>query len=142
MVTQKAVGLFIPVAQHPSRARPSSSLATWWRSHVWILPRVQGNAIHGAVICLHRIPATAIVDEMGGKEVELGKLTESTRAHKRYGQGSVGEKDAMTLKETLKEMDRLKSNCSANSYIYALLIVRCLSLLFRYSHACAPNPCL
>ena len=47
----------------------------------------------------------------------------------------------MTLKETLKEMKRLKSNCSAKSSIYVLLMVRCLSLLFRHGNACAPNPC-
>ena len=52
----------------------------------------------------------------------------------------MGEK-AMLLKETLKEMNRLKSNCSANSSIYALLMVHCLLLLHCYGHACAPNPC-
>ena len=36
----------------------------------------------------------------------------------------------MLMKETLKETNRLKSNCSANSSIYALLIVHCLLLLF------------
>ena len=41
------------------------------------------------------------------------------------------KKNAMILKETLKEMDRLKSNCSANSSIYALLMVHCLLLLFE-----------
>ena len=34
-----------------------------------------------------------------------------------YRQGWMREKDAMTLKETLKEMNRLKSNCSAKSSI-------------------------
>ena len=47
----------------------------------------------------------------------------------------------MLLKETLKEMNRLKSNCSANRSIYALLMVHCLLLLLCYGHACAPNPC-
>ena len=49
------------------------------------------------------------------------------------------EKDAMTPKETLKETNRLKSNCNAKSNIYAhnaLLMIRCLSLLFL------PWPCL
>ena len=49
-------------------------------------------------------------------------------------------KDAMTPKETLEEIDRLKSICSAKSSIYALLVVYCLSLLFRHGYACAPNP--
>ena len=47
----------------------------------------------------------------------------------------------MLLEETLREMNRLKSNCSAKRSIYALLMVHCLLLLFRYGHACAPNPC-
>ena len=48
----------------------------------------------------------------------------------------------MLLKETLKEMNRLKSNCSANSSIYALLKGHRLLLLIRNGHvAIAPNPC-
>ena len=47
----------------------------------------------------------------------------------------------MTLKETPKEMNRLKSNRSAKNSIYALLIVHYLTLLFRHGHACARNPC-
>ena len=46
----------------------------------------------------------------------------------------------MILKATLKEMSRLKSNCSVTSSIYALLMVHCLSLFFRHGYACAPNP--
>ena len=42
----------------------------------------------------------------------------------------------MPLKETLKEMSRLKSNCSANSSIFALLTVH------YYGYTCAPNPCM
>ena len=38
-------------------------------------------------------------------------------------------------------MNRLKSNCSANSSVNTLLVVHCLSLLFRNGHARAPNPC-
>ena len=44
----------------------------------------------------------------------------------------MGEKTVMTaivMKETLKETNRLKSNCSANSSIYALLMRPCLLLL-------------
>ena len=48
----------------------------------------------------------------------------------------------MLLKETLKEMNRLKSNCSVNSSIYALLKGHRLLLLIRNGHvAIAPNPC-
>ena len=36
----------------------------------------------------------------------------------------MGEQDAITLKETLKEMNRLKSNWSAKSRTFALLMVR------------------
>ena len=42
------------------------------------------------------------------------------------GRGGWAKKDSMTLKEVLKEMNRLKSNCSAKSSIYALLLVHCL----------------
>ena len=35
------------------------------------LPEGAKQHVHGAFICLHRIPATAIVDERSGKEVEL-----------------------------------------------------------------------
>ena len=37
------------------------------------LPEGAKQRVHGAFICLHRVPATAIVDEMSGNEVELGK---------------------------------------------------------------------
>ena len=54
-----------------------------------------------------------------------------------YIQAGVGgrKKTAMTaiaMKETLKETNRLKSNCSANSSIYALLMVPCLLLLSQW----------
>ena len=55
------------------------------------------------------------------------------------------KKNAMLLKETLKEMNRLKSNCSARRSIYALLMT--LLLLFLFAMAMfvhrihAPNPC-
>ena len=61
-----------------------------------------------------------------------------------YIQAGVGgrKKTANAMKETLKETNRLKSNCSANSSIYALLMRPCLLLLFRNGHvAIAPNPC-
>ena len=49
---------------------------------------------------------------------------------------------AIVMKETLKVTNRLESNCSANSSIYALLMRPCLLLLFRNGHvAIAPNPC-
>ena len=38
-------------------------------------------------------------------------------------------KNAMLLKESLKQINRLKSNCSANSSIYALLMVHRLFLI-------------
>ncbi|KAM0803629.1 hypothetical protein BDR22DRAFT_42174 [Usnea florida] len=41
----------------------------------------------------------------------------------------------------LKEMNRLKSNRSANSSVYALLMVHCLLLLLYQEYAYAPNPC-
>ena len=47
----------------------------------------------------------------------------------------------MTLKETLKEMNRLTSDCSARNSIYTLFMVHCLSLVFRYGYTYAPNPC-
>ena len=47
----------------------------------------------------------------------------------------------MLLKETLKEMNPLKSNCNANSSVYALLMVHCLLLLSCHEHACESNPC-
>ena len=53
----------------------------------------------------------------------------------------MGEKLQLSLKETLKETNRLKSNYSVKKSIYALLIVPCLLLLFRYGHVRAPNPC-
>ena len=60
----------------------------------------------------------------------------------RNGYSSGGTKNAMLLKETLKEMNRLKSNCSVNSSIYALLKGHRLLLLVRNGHvAIAPNPC-
>ena len=43
-------------------------------------------------------------------------------------------KDAMILKETLIEMNRLKSDCSAKSSIHALLMVHCHSLLLCNGH--------
>ena len=47
----------------------------------------------------------------------------------------------MLLKETLKETNRLKSNCTANSSIYALLMRLRLLLLFRNGlMAIALNP--
>ena len=39
------------------------------------------------------------------------------------------EKNAVLLKEILKEINRLKSNCSVNSSIYILFLVHCLLLL-------------
>ena len=36
------------------------------------------------------------------------------------------KKTANAMKETLKETNRLKSNCSANSHIYTLFIGHCL----------------
>ena len=48
----------------------------------------------------------------------------------------------MLLKETLKETNRLKSHCSANSSSYALLMRPRLLLLLRNGPvAIAPNPC-
>ena len=59
----------------------------------------------------------------------------------------------MLLKETLKEINRLKSNCSTNSSIYTLLKGHRLLLLIRNGHmaitlnpytkhvAITPNPC-
>ena len=41
-----------------------------------------------------------------------------------------------------EEMNRLKSHCSAKGSIYALLMVHCLSLLFRHGYAYVPNPYL
>ena len=41
-------------------------------------------------------------------------------------------KNTILLKETLKEINRLKGNCSANSSIYTLLVVRFLLLLFCF----------
>ena len=59
-----------------------------------------------------------------------------------YRQGWVGEKDCNAMKETLKETNRLKSNRSANSSIYALLKGHSLLLLVRNGYvAIAPNPC-
>ena len=42
---------------------------------------------------------------------------------------------------TLKEMNRLKSNCSATSSINALLIVHCLPLSFAMAMCHVPWPC-
>ena len=53
------------------------------------------------------------------------------------------KKTAIAMRETLKETNRLKRNCSANSSIYALLMGLCLLLLLRKGHvAFAPNPCI
>ena len=41
------------------------------------------------------------------------------------------KKTANTIKETLKETNRLKSNCSANNSIYTLLMRLYLLLLLR-----------
>ena len=57
-----------------------------------------------------------------------------------HRQGWVGEKDAMTLKEILKEMNRLKSNRSAKSSIYTPHGTLSLASLC-HGHTCAPNPC-
>lgn len=48
--------------------------------------------------------------------------------------------NAILLKETLKETNRLKSNFSAKSSIYALLMVHCPFLLSLWL-CCAPNSC-
>ena len=59
--------------------------------------------------------------------------------------GVGGRKNVMLLKETLKEMNRLKSNCSARRSINALILVYCLLLLFAMAMPVhrihAPNPC-
>ena len=54
----------------------------------------------------------------------------------------VVRKNIMLLKETLKEINRLKSNYSVNSSIYTLLKGHRLLLLIRNGHvAIALNPC-
>ena len=51
----------------------------------------------------------------------------------------------MLLKETLEEMSRLKSHCSANSILYILFLGHCFwplfatAILVHWIHA--PNPC-
>ena len=81
-----------------------------------------------------RLFLLVLKDDSEATKKKLGKM------YRR--QGWVGEKDAMTVKETLEEMNRLKSNCNAKSNIYAFLVVYCLSLLSRYGYAYVPNPFL
>ena len=45
------------------------------------------------------------------------------------------KKNARLLKEIIKEMNRLKSNCSANSSVYTLFLVRRLLLLLSLPFA-------
>ena len=41
------------------------------------------------------------------------------------GREGWAKKTANAMKETLNEMNRLKSNCSANSHIYTLFLGHC-----------------
>ena len=51
-----------------------------------------------------------------------------------------GTKDAMIPRETLKELNRLKSKCSAKSSIYSPLMLHYFLLLFCHGRTSVPNP--